>query len=158
MHNYFPKERGICVAEINKRVQKYYNRNGDTIPGTDLRVGDKVMQNVNNKEKNVFNGSVMIINKFFEDNDSKKFIICGYYNDDNKLHESPNDQITYESKEFSELNLAYSFTVHKSQGKGYDAVVLLIHSSMGRMLNKKLLYTGITRAKKNVSSSVIKKP
>jgi exodeoxyribonuclease V alpha subunit len=141
------KTVGICVQVINEKAQKYYNANGEKIPGSDLRVDDKVMQNVNNKQKGVFNGSILVIDSFI-DNKEEKYVKCGYYNDDNKMNGEYDKTITYSMKELTELDLSYSFSVHKSQGKGYDNVILFIHSSMGKILNKNLLYTAITRAKK----------
>ena len=81
-----------------------------------------------------------------------EIVKCRYYSDDNNMEEinrkARYTMKMYEMKELDEIELAYSFTIHKSQGKGYDNVIIIIDASMKIMLNKKILYTAITRAKK----------
>jgi len=151
-----PKKKvGICVNIINQKLQKIYNKNEKNIsPKHNLKVGDKVMQNVNNKKKDVYNGSIMMIEGVIPPTEKTpiEIVKCRYYSDDNNMEEinrkARYTMKMYEMKELDEIELAYSFTIHKSQGKGYDNVIIIIDASMKIMLNKKILYTAITRAKK----------
>lgn len=66
---------------------------------------------------------------------------------ENKTKKGKENEVEKEN-EIKRLDLAYAITIHRSQGKGYDTVVIIIHSTAKKMLNKNLLYTAITRAKK----------
>ena len=99
------------------------------------RQNDKVIQIKNNYEKEVFNGDIGIIQKVdWEDRTlSVQF--------DDRL-------IEYNGTELDELTLAYATTIHKSQGSEYPIVVTLVLMTHYVMLQRNMLYTGITRAKK----------
>ncbi len=99
-----------------------------------LRVGDKVIQIVNNYEKNVFNGDVGKVQKI--DNNLRKFVVI--------FDKTP---IEYQYKELEQLRLAYAISVHKSQGSEYKAVVVNLSMSQRIMLKRNLLYTAMTRGK-----------
>ena len=105
--------------------------------GTEYRVGDKVMQIKNNYEKNVFNGDIGIIQS--ADLDSRTLVV----NFDNQL-------VEYEISELDELVLSYAITIHKSQGSEYPIVIMPFTMQFFVMLQRNLLYTGITRAKKAI--------
>lgn len=158
------KKQGLCSASMNIDLQKYYNKsgeqiprpirkvgnkvvqtksNGDPLPKQVIRVGDKVIQTENDYNKDVYNGSVLVVDEIFDGG-----IKCRYYKDDNKLNSENFDYRIYSENEIDKLDLAYAITIHRAQGKGYDNVIIIMHSSMRRMLNKNLLYTAITRAKK----------
>ncbi len=102
-----------------------------------LRVDDKVIQIVNNYEKNVFNGDVGRITKI--DNNLRKFVVM--------FDKTPVD---YQYKELEQLRLAYAISVHKSQGSEYPAVVVTLSMSQRIMLKRNLLYTAMTRGKRCV--------
>ncbi|MFN4261010.1 MAG: ATP-dependent RecD-like DNA helicase [Gemmataceae bacterium] len=105
--------------------------------GWTFRVGDKVLQTVNNYQKDVFNGDigrVVDINK-----DDQEMLV----NFDGR-------EIPYDFNELDELALAYALTVHKAQGSEYPAVVIPLHTQHYLLLQRNLLYTGITRGKKLV--------
>jgi len=106
-----------------------------------FRLSDKVMQIKNNYDKSVWNGDMgRIINI---DTDNGKLIVRfpeGYGNKD----------VIYEQSELNELTLAYCVSVHKSQGSEYPAVVIPITTQHYIMLQRNLIYTGVTRAKKAV--------
>ncbi len=99
-----------------------------------LRVDDKVIQIVNNYEKNVFNGDVGRIIKI--DNNLRKFVVM-----------FDKTEIEYQFKEIEQLRLAYAITIHKSQGSEYPAVVVSLSMSQRIMLKRNLLYTAMTRGK-----------
>jgi exodeoxyribonuclease V alpha subunit len=105
--------------------------------GWNFRVGDKVLQTVNNYQKEVFNGDIGRVSTITLDE-----------------HELTVDyegkSVIYDFGELDELALAYALTVHKSQGAEYPAVVIPLHTQHYLMLQRNLLYTGITRGKKLV--------
>ena len=102
---------------------------------TQFRLNDRVMQTVNNYEKNVFNGDIGYI--VYIDTEERTVTVS-----------FDGREVKYEDIELGELKLAYAMTVHKSQGSEYKAVVMAVSRSHGSMmLQRNLLYTGITRAK-----------
>ena len=100
-----------------------------------LRCGDRVIQTVNNYQKEVFNGDIGYIRLI--DLEEKQFIV-----------EYPDREVEYSFEDTDELQLAYALTVHKSQGSEYPAVVLALHTQHYLLLQRNLLYTALTRAKK----------
>jgi exodeoxyribonuclease V alpha subunit len=106
--------------------------------GWTFRVGDKVLQTVNNYQKEVFNGDIGRIVTI--EVESQEMIV-----------EFDNRRVSYEFGELDELALAYAMTIHKSQGSEYPAIVIPLHQQHFVMLQRNLLYTGITRGKKLVT-------
>ncbi len=104
------------------------------------RVGDKVMQIVNNYEKEVFNGDVGIIYQVDITDKENQWIEVIY---DERT-------VRYSSLELEELVLAYAITVHKSQGSEYPVVIMPVSVQHYIMLAKNLIYTGVTRAREKV--------
>jgi len=137
-----PMYRGMAgVDALNKALQAALN--GDKryaekqIGGRLFRVGDKVMQTRNNYEKEVFNGDIGRISSINFDDGSLEVIIDERY-------------IVYEAIEIDELIHAYCITTHRSQGSEYAIVVMPLMTQHYMMLQRNLLYTAITRAKKIV--------
>ena len=140
-----PMHKNPCgVQNLNKMLQQYINPPASfkpevTIPGSVLRVGDKVMQIRNNYDKDVFNGDIGRIVRI-----EGKNVVVAY-------PERPEgDTVTYAQGEVEELQLAYAMSVHKSQGSEYPCVILLMVPSHYIMLQRNLLYTAVTRAKEKV--------
>jgi exodeoxyribonuclease V alpha subunit len=102
-----------------------------------FRVGDKVLQTVNDYSKDVFNGDIGRIEAIDE---QEQELTVSY----------EGKPVTYDFGELDEVALAYALTVHKSQGSEYPAVVMPLHTQHYLMLQRNLLYTGITRGKKLV--------
>ena len=136
------------IDNINKELQNIYNPNnklkqeikyGDMI----FRENDKVIQLVNMPDENIFNGDIGIIKFIFDEksSDSKKKEIYVEY-DYGTVKYLPND--------FDKISLAYAISIHKSQGSEFDNIIMPISYLYNRMLYKKLIYTGITRAKTNL--------
>src|SRR2546421_7106503 len=103
------------------------------------RVGDKGMQVRNNYDKGVFNGDVGWVRSINKENSNLKVEF---------LEEAGPLLVSYDSNELDELVLAYAVTVHKSQGSEYPAIVLTLVSQHYMLLQRNLLYTAITRAKR----------
>jgi len=137
--------RGILGASsLNKVLQSTLNpssvdserKRSELIHGNKkFKKNDKVMQIVNNYDKDIFNGDIGII-----------------INIDSEYHEVTVDfngkYVTYDHKDFDEIVLAYAISVHKSQGSEYPVVVMPVHTQHYMLLQRNLLYTAITRGKK----------
>jgi exodeoxyribonuclease V alpha subunit len=105
--------------------------------GWTFRVGDKVMQTENNYQREVFNGD---IGRVLAIDPVEQELVA----------EFDGRPVAYDFGELDELMLAYSCSIHKSQGSEYPAVVLPLHTQHFVMLQRNLLYTGITRGKRLV--------
>ena len=133
-----PKINGdVGITNLNILLQKALNPKGESISSGpyNYRAGDKVMQTKNNYDKNVFNGDVGVIEKL--DTDEMKMAVRY---DDRLVH--------YEKDDLDEITLSYACTIHKSQGSEYPVVVMPLMTSHYIMLQRNLIYTGVTRAKK----------
>ncbi len=130
------------IDATNEYIQKNYNKNQNEKLIYGERVfllGDKVLQLQNNPEKDIMNGDTGFIVEI-KKVDNKDTIIVDF---GQKL-------VTLDRGDLDNLTLAYAISVHKSQGSEYENVILPIFSSYQIMLKKKLIYTGITRAKKKL--------
>src|SRR5690606_30745802 len=142
-----PMRRSVTgVDHLNELLQASLNPPSDGKPELPvgaglLRVGDKVMQTRNNYEKAVFNGDIGRVEKIDQENGvvSVRF----------PQPEGP-QVVQYEISEADELALAYCITVHKSQGSEYPAVVLPLTTQHYVMLQRNLVYTAVTRARRLV--------
>ena len=135
-----PMQRGdLGARNLNRVLQLTLNPTGPAIErfGWNFRVGDKVMQTVNDYEKDVFNGDIGRIAKIEE---IEKEITIRY--DDR--------HVVYDFNELDELQPSFAITIHKSQGSEYPVVVVPIHTQHYMMLQRNLLYTAVTRGKKLV--------
>lgn len=138
-----PMYKGAAgVSNLNARLQEVLNPPAPGKPERSfgsftLRAGDKVMQLRNNYEKEVFNGDI----GFVTDIDFDEQVVWVQMED--RL-------VPYEFGETDDLTLAYAISVHKSQGNEYPAVVLPLLTQHYMMLQRNLLYTAVTRAKKLV--------
>lgn len=133
-----PATHPLEKARFSARPYKQTSRFGDqsaTIGG--FRVGDKVMQIRNNYDYDVFNGD---IGRVVAIEPLDKEVHIRY----------PDKQVAYDTADLGELVLAYATTIHKAQGSEYPAVVIPLHTQHYLMLQRNLLYTGITRAKERV--------
>ncbi|MDO8686304.1 MAG: AAA family ATPase, partial [Clostridiales bacterium] len=135
-----PMQRGHTGAQnLNLVLQEALNPTDISIKyGTTIfRQNDKVMQIKNNYDKNVFNGDIGII--IFIDREDRSLVI-----------RFDNTNVEYDSTELDEVILAYATTVHKSQGSEYKVVVAPFTTQHFMMLQRNLLYTCVTRAKKAI--------
>ena len=133
-----PMQRSVVgAANLNAILQEAINPEGDSLcrGGFKYRQGDRVMQIRNNYDKDVFNGDVGYIESVNMDDRSLTV----------RFEER---HVEYEDSELDELTLAYATTIHKSQGSEYPVVVIPLLMTHFVMLQRNLVYTGITRAKK----------
>jgi exodeoxyribonuclease V alpha subunit len=155
------RNNGICVNIFNPFLQDIYNpdkSNQNNDSQWKFRVGDKIIHGKNNKEKDIYNGSILVVSKVSYNNNYPLDMACKYYQKETDINNNDKNYriINYTNKntkgknDFYEekIDLAYAMTVHKAQGKGYETVIVIVHSTMSRLLNKNMLYTAITRAKK----------
>lgn len=136
-----PMNRGVCgTMNINDILSSKLNPgNGDgKLEYGDRKIcpGDKIMQTKNNYDKGVFNGDFGVV----IETDDQKGVFKVLYDDDKVVE--------YFRDEMDEISKAYAITVHKSQGSEFPAVVMLLLNQHYMMLQKNLLYTAMTRAKK----------
>jgi len=135
-----PMHRGtVGAGNLNIELQKALNPGEEGVlrGGRLFKVNDKVMQIVNNYDKEVYNGDIGRIAAIDEEAKEVKVIM-----DDR--------DIVYDYSDLDELVHAYAVSVHKSQGSEYPAVVIPILTQHYVLLQRNLLYTGVTRGKKLV--------
>ncbi len=135
-----PMQRGVVgAANLNLMLQEAVNPEGDALRrgGVQYRKNDKVMQIRNNYEKEVFNGDIGTVLSVDLEDRSLSVLFDGR-------------KVDYDVTELDELVLAYATTIHKSQGSEYPVVVMPVMMTHYVMLQRNLLYTGVTRAKKGM--------
>jgi exodeoxyribonuclease V alpha subunit len=135
-----PMHKGTVGAlNLNAELQKHLNPSKDELlrGGKTFKTGDKVMQIKNNYDKDVYNGDIGRIKRI--DREEQEVYVDFY----GKL-------VSYDLSDLDELVLAYATSVHKAQGSEYPAVVMPILMQHYILLQRNLLYTGITRGKKLV--------
>ncbi|MBU8690082.1 ATP-dependent RecD-like DNA helicase [Priestia megaterium] len=133
------------IDKLNEILQELFNpaseqrrelKHGDIT----YRVGDKVLQLVNQPDSNVFNGDMgEIVSVFFakENTEKQDMLVISY----------EGNEVTYTKQDFNQITHAYCCSIHKSQGSEFPIVVLPIVKSYYRMLRRNLLYTAVTRSK-----------
>ncbi|MFB9769409.1 SF1B family DNA helicase RecD2 [Lactiplantibacillus modestisalitolerans] len=143
-----PMYRGSAgIDQLNQTVQNIFNplktakQKHLTYNGQDFRVGDKVLHLVNSPENNVFNGDIgQIVGIDLANdphNEAKK---------DQLVIAFDQNEVTYQRSDWNRLTLAYSMSIHKSQGSQFKMVILPLVPQFSRMLQRNLLYTAVTRA------------
>lgn len=133
-----PMQRGPAgAANLNLLLQKAVNPGEDGLRRGGIRYGknDKVMQIRNNYEKEVFNGDIGFVQAVNQEDRSLTVNFDGR-------------EVSYDVTELDELVLAYATTIHKAQGSEYPVVVMPVLMSHYMMLQRNLIYTGVTRAKR----------
>ena len=138
-----PMNRGpLGAIALNSVIQEVLNPPSTDKPQIEhgsriLRVGDKVIQLRNNYDLDVFNGDI-------------GSIIAVNTEDQEITVSFPQGEVILQSSDFVDIAHAYAITIHKSQGSEYPAVVMLCHTQHYMMLQRNLIYTGLTRAKKTM--------
>ena len=136
-----PMNRGaLGVKALNLELQKWLNPNPSasvTKFGWTFSIGDKLIQSVNNYDKEVFNGDLGLVASINHDEAVLKLDFEGR-------------EVAYDFNELDELDLAYATSIHKAQGSEYPVVIIPLAMQHYSMLQRNLLYTGVTRGKKLV--------
>jgi exodeoxyribonuclease V alpha subunit len=144
-----PMSRGLVgTRNLNTVLQELINpKSPDKVEitrgGMTLRVGDRVIQQTNDYQREVFNGDLGIIT----DIDTVEQEINVQYGD-SAIADLSVRSVIYDYADLNEITLAWSVSIHKSQGSEYPVVILPFYMQHYMMLSRNLLYTGLTRAKK----------
>lgn len=129
------------IDNLNMTLQKIYNppsrtKNEITYGDVIYREQDKVLQLVNDLDNNVFNGDIGYIDSI---------------NGNNITIDFEGNKVVYTKKNLGQIKHAYAITIHKSQGSEFEHVIMPICKSYYKMLYNKLIYTGVSRAKKSLT-------
>lgn len=142
-----PMYRGVAgIDNLNKMMQEIFNPN-DTGQRKEVvwndkvyRIGDKVLHLVNSPEANVFNGDMGKVVGITYAKESEDKV-------DELTLEFDANEVVYKRNEWNKITLAYACSIHKSQGSEFKMVILPMVKQYQRMLQRNLLYTGLTRSK-----------
>jgi len=132
-----PVNKGIVgVENLNYKIQSIFNKSSLKVNkgNIELRLNDKIIQQKNNYEKDVYNGDIGFIRKI--DFELQKFKV-----------DFIDKEVQYDFCDVDELSLSYAISIHKSQGSEFKCVIIPILTSHYMLLQRNLLYTAITRAK-----------
>jgi exodeoxyribonuclease V alpha subunit len=135
-----PMQRGeLGARNLNRVLQKALNPGEGGVErfGWTYRCGDKVMQTVNNYDREVFNGDIGRVSSV----DLEKSELTVRF---------PEREVSYAFGDLDEITLSYAVTIHKSQGSEYPCVVVPVHTQHYIMLRRNLLYTALTRGRRLV--------
>jgi exodeoxyribonuclease V alpha subunit len=132
-----PMHRGtVGIEALNTELRARLNPDGEPISGTPLRVGDRVVQTVNNHELELMNGETGVLAHFDRDSDTATLST-----DDGRRLRMPVDAL-------ATIRLAYCMSIHKAQGSSAPAVVVVLDTSHHIMLTRNLIYTAVTRSER----------
>jgi exodeoxyribonuclease V alpha subunit len=132
-----PMHRGaVGIEALNTELRARLNPEGEPVPGTPLRVGDRVVQTVNDHERELMNGETGVLLAF--DRQRERAVL---ETDDGRRLTLPVDALVT-------IRLAYCMSVHKAQGSSAPAVIVVLDTGHHVMLTRNLLYTAITRAER----------
>lgn len=141
-----PIYKGVAgINTLNEQLQALLNPSAETkqelVFGTlTFREGDKVLQLKNLPDLNIYNGDVGVIEAIVKTHGKEPYLLLNV----------DGEAIEYPSEHFDKLQLAYCISVHKSQGSEFPIVIMPLSQSYHMMLYRKLLYTGMTRAKRSL--------
>lgn len=136
------------ITFINQRLQELINpktKQKREVKGLDARyrVGDKVIQLINQPENQVFNGDIGEVVAIFTENENVEHV-------EQLVIDFDGREVVYERKDYVNIMHAYCISIHKSQGSEFPIIILPVVSGYTRMLRKNLLYTAITRSKQSL--------
>ncbi|MEJ6348341.1 ATP-dependent RecD-like DNA helicase [Holzapfeliella sp. He02] len=133
------------INNLNRSLQQLLNPKTDSttkeieVGKHHFRINDRVLQLVNNPEKDIYNGQIGEVISLTPTNQAETMIV------DFDGHE-----VTLSKKELNDLTLAYAISIHKSQGSEFPLIILVLTMQNSRMLKRNLLYTAITRASESL--------
>jgi exodeoxyribonuclease V alpha subunit len=134
------------IDALNKMIQQMVNPNDDgkrkelAFGDITYRIGDKVLQLVNQPESNVFNGDmgeIVAIMKAKETVEKQDLLVASF----------DGIEVSYQRSDLNQLTLAYCCSIHKAQGSEFPTVIMPVVRGYMKMLRRNLLYTGITRSR-----------
>lgn len=135
-----PMYRGNTgIDAVNRLIQKEFNQNTEKsiIHGDrEFRIGDKVIQLTNQIEDQIMNGD--------------QGIVVGITNEEILIVDFFGNEVAYKKGDLINLKHAFAMSIHKSQGSEYKVVIMPLYRSYSIMLKRKLIYTGVTRAKEKL--------
>lgn len=140
-----PMYDGVAgINNLNDTLREFFNprdvfKKEIAIGRTTYREGDKILQLKNQPDDDVYNGDIGTLVEILDESGSEKLII-----------DFDGNYVTYSSEYFNNITHAYCISVHKSQGSEYKYVIMPIVSDYSIMLKRKLIYTGISRAKEKL--------
>jgi exodeoxyribonuclease V alpha subunit len=126
----------VGIEALNTELRARLNAEGEPIPGTPLRVGDRVVQSVNDHERELMNGETGVLVDL--DRERSRATLAA---DDGR-------RIALPVNALSTIRLAYCMSVHKAQGSSAPAVIVVLDAGHHVMLTRNLLYTAVTRAER----------
>jgi exodeoxyribonuclease V alpha subunit len=136
-----PMHKGaLGASNLNSVLQRELNTgtgNSITVGSRIFKTGDKVMQIKNSYDKGIYNGDIGLVRAV----DTNAGLVTARFDE---------NEVRYEREELDEIVHAYAVSIHKSQGSEYPAVIIPVHTQHYVLLQRNLLYTGITRAKELV--------
>lgn len=132
------------IDNLNVTLQEIFNPVNDKLEEIKIgniiyRVGDKILNLVNDLEKNIFNGDIGYISEINIDS-KKDFLIINFYG----------NFVSFKREDLQTIKHAYAISIHKSQGSEFNHVILPLTKTYKKMLYNKLLYTAVSRAKKSL--------
>ncbi|MGZ4269396.1 MAG: SF1B family DNA helicase RecD2 [Solirubrobacteraceae bacterium] len=132
-----PMHRGPAgIDALNERLRALLNPDGAAVGGTPLRVGDRVIQTVNDHEHELMNGELGVLEHHDRERD-RVLLVC----DDGR-------RLTLPARVIGTLRLAHAISIHKAQGSQAPGIVVVLHRGHSVMLTRNLLYTAVTRAER----------
>ncbi len=135
-----PMHRGPAgIDALNAELRGRLNPDGEAVPGTPLRVGDRVVQTVNDHERELMNGETGVVVDVVRtggDGDGARATLAA---DDGR-------RVVLPVEALGTIRLAYAMSVHKAQGSSARAVVVVLDRAHHVMLTRELLYTAVTRS------------
>jgi exodeoxyribonuclease V alpha subunit len=132
-----PMRRGVVGIEaLNVELRGRLNPDGEPVPGSTLRLGDRVIQTRNDHEHEFMNGEVALVRSY--DRERERVRLSG---DDGR-------ELTLPLAALDSVEPAYAISIHKTQGSQAPAIVLALARGHRIMLTRNLLYTGVTRAER----------
>lgn len=141
-----PMYKGINgIDNLNNKLQDIFNPKSELkeefdYNGVIFRTGDKILQTKNINDLEISNGDIGIIDKIEKVNNNIKATI-----------DFDGIPVEFTKKNFEDIKLGYAISIHKAQGSEFDIVIMPMDISFRRMLYRKLIYTGVTRAKKSLT-------
>ena len=132
------------IDNLNIELQEIFNPPKDNLTEAKVgniiyRVGDKILNLVNDPDKNIYNGDIGFISEVNIDS-KKDFLIIDFYN----------NHVSFKREDLNTLKHAYAISIHKSQGSEFNHVIIPITKAYNKMLYNKLIYTAVSRAKKSL--------